>query len=95
MNNLNELLGSCEHMIERSEKQSSYQLLSDYFEHIRKLDDRLNADTYDRLNVDTYDRKRALEKNKTVQSLSAKLAVKMSAENISIIRSFCTHAEAP
>lgn len=50
----------CEHLIERSDGNPPYQLLSDYFELIRKIDGR----------------ERALEKNKTVQKYSAIMASK-------------------
>jgi predicted phage terminase large subunit-like protein len=54
----NELLNRCSHLIAKAEGKPGYQLLSDYFELIRKIDDR----------------GRALDKNKTVQRLSAKMA---------------------
>ena len=57
-------MGRCEHLIERSGGNPSHQLLSDYFELIRKLDNKSIA----------------LEMNKTVQKLSAKMAAKLSGE---------------
>lgn len=68
MNDINELIGRCEHLIATSDNMPSYRLLSDYFELVRKLSNRMS------------NRKRALEKNATVQKLSAKMAAKLSAE---------------